>query len=182
MRCWQLYRLLPWLTVMMQKVGVQLYRHISWKCHCQKGKWICEMTEELIEKMSHVRGVWFKKGSSIKIALWNLCTLCQWSTCSAVNVSLSSSPHTDFRFPFFCFFCLSFHPLSLLSISSLWTVYFSLKALPIPFFGYIVTCPSYVWCFTRRPVSSDVVCSEGTHTCISWQGWLCNHPAPWLWK
>lgn len=107
----------------MQKVVVQLYHPISWKRHCQKGKWICAMTEELIEKMSHVREVWFKKGSSIKIALW------QWSTCSAVNVSLSSSPHTAFRFPFFCFFCLSFHPLGLLSISSLWTVNFSLEAL-----------------------------------------------------
>lgn len=30
------------------------------------------MTEELIEKMSHVREVWFKKGSSIKIAVKSL--------------------------------------------------------------------------------------------------------------
>lgn len=122
-----MYCLLPWFTHMIHKVVVQLYCQISWKCHCQKGKWICEMTDELIEKMSHVREVWFKIRCSIKIALWNLCALCQWSACPAVNVSLSSSPHTDFGCIAILFFWLSFHPLSLLSISSLWTVYFSLS-------------------------------------------------------
>lgn len=101
--------------------------------------------------LSVLRDVWSKIRSSIKTALWNLSALCQWSACSAVDISLPSSAcsHLSSAFLFassLSSFLLPFFPLlQALSISPLpgqFVFCFEPSSvLPlVPSFSWPVTC------------------------------------------
>lgn len=149
------------------------------------------------EPLSVVREEWSKIRSSMKIARWNLRALWQWSACSAVNVSLSLSfsiltfckpflfhpshvlfPPSNFSFHLCFHFTVCF--CSETSFVLLCVGVFPLS--PSFLASCTVTCPSSSRdAYRGSLLSSDVVYSGGAHTCISWQGWVCNYPVPWHW-
>lgn len=136
--------------------------------------------------------VWSKIRSSIKIALWNLSALCQWSACSAVDISLPSSARSHFLSAFVCLssFLLPVFLLPFFSSSKLRLYLHSLDSL---FFCFELSFRASS-CSLLRPVTKwlapamrdayrGVLChlmlfiqggggEWGVHTCISRQGCL----------
>lgn len=147
------------------------------------------------EPLSVVREEWSKIRSSMKIARWNLPALWQWSACSAVNVSLSHSALLlSVSLSAFILSMFFFRPPTFPYISTFTLLFvFAQRPLSCCCVLMLFPCPLFssqshsdmsqlrLWCLSRFPLSSDVVYSEWAHTCISWQGWVCNYPVPWHW-
>lgn len=144
-------------------------------------------TNRQTELLSVLRVVWSKIRSSIKIALWNLSALCQWSrgmfSCWHLSppiqrlLSLSASSLSSSHLPDVFFFLLSSVSLSTPQTVCLllWAFVRASSRSSLLRASYIATFPGWGRCLSRcflGFLSSDVVYSGGSHSCVLRQGWL----------
>lgn len=137
-------------------------------------------TNRQTDPLSVLRAVCSKIRSSIKIALWNLCALCQWSACSAVDISLPSSAYFLFASPLSSFpssWCpppskLCLHLLSLESLFSALSPHSFFLSLPSVLGLLHSDLPRLCVMLIKVSFVIDVVYSGGAHACVSRQGWL----------